>query len=55
MCGKTVYINIPVGGLFFIADEAAEDTADEADDAVIVGGEGDEEKWAAISDEIFFC
>ena len=52
---KNVYVYIPVGGLFFIADEAAEDTADEADDAVIVGGEGDEEKCAATSDEIFIC
>ena len=46
---------LPVGGLLFIAEDANEDTAEEADEAVIVGGDGDDEKCADISGDIFVC
>ena len=46
---------VPSGSLHFIADDVLEDIAEEADEAVIVGGEGDAEKWADTSGKILFC
>ena len=34
---------LPVGGLLFIIEFPVEDTWEEAEEAVIVGGEGDDE------------
>ena len=45
---------LPVGGLLFIPADPRDDTAEEADDAVMVGGEGEEEKCAGISGESLF-
>ena len=41
---------LPVGGLLFIIEFPVEDTWEEAEEAVIVGGEGDDENWADKSD-----
>ena len=43
---------LPVGGLLFIPEDPKDDTAEEAEEGVIVGGEGEEEKCAGISGDI---
>ena len=41
--------------MLLIAEDANDDTTDDADEAVIVGGEGEEEKWADVSGETLHC
>ena len=41
--GFKIQLLLPVGGLFFIIEFPAEDIAEEAEEAVMVGGEGEEE------------
>ena len=50
----SILLFLPVGGLLFITADPKDDTAEEADDAVMVGGEGEEEKCAGISGESLF-
>lgn len=48
------FICLPVGGLLFITADPKDDTAEEAEEAVMVGGDGEEEKCEGISGEILF-